>query len=94
LKAVGTFARLLGALAGDHALTFLPTGGIYLIGGMVLATSPWFKSAGFETAFARKGRFSAFMRQFPVYVVTDDAAALTGSAAYLVATANSHSGTS
>lgn len=83
LKAVNTFVRLLGALAGDHALTLLPTGGIYLIGGMVLATRPWFKSAGFETAFTRKGRFSDFMRQFPVHVVTDDAAALTGSAAYL-----------
>jgi glucokinase len=83
LKAVHMFTRLLGQLAGDHALTFLPQGGIYLIGGMVLATKPWFKTGGFESAFHRKGRFSDFMRQFAVYVVTDDYAALSGAAAHI-----------
>jgi glucokinase len=83
VKAVHTFVRLLGALTGDYALITMPEGGVFLIGGMVQAVSPWMKSGGFDAAFRRKGRFSAFMEQFPVHVVTDDYAALSGAAAYL-----------
>ena len=38
---------------------------------------------GFSDAFRDKGRFSGFMKNFPVYVVEDDYAALTGMAAHL-----------
>jgi glucokinase len=39
---------------------------------------------GFREAFYDKGRFSEFMEQFPVHLVDDDYAALTGSAAHLM----------
>ncbi|MDP4990252.1 MAG: glucokinase, partial [Marivita lacus] len=38
---------------------------------------------GLSAAYFDKGRFSDFMEQFPVYLVDDDYAALTGSAAHL-----------
>lgn len=38
---------------------------------------------GFAENFRDKGRFSAFMDDFPVCIVEDDYAALTGCAAYL-----------
>jgi len=75
--------EILGAVAGDIALTQLPFGGIFLIGGLSRALSDYFEEFGFGTAFRNKGRFSEFMDQFPVSVVTDDYAALTGCAAHM-----------
>lgn len=77
------FVEVLGAVAGDLALTHLPFGGIFLVGGVARAFAPWLAEFGFSRAFAGKGRFTDFMDQFTVQVVTDDYAALTGSAAFL-----------
>ncbi|MCB2136030.1 MAG: glucokinase [Rhodobacteraceae bacterium] len=83
-EAVGRlFVTLLGRVAGDLALVHLPFGGIYLIGGVARAFAPWFDRFGFTAAFRDKGRFSDFMGAFPVHVIEDDYAALTGCAAYL-----------
>ncbi|MFD0978417.1 glucokinase [Tropicimonas aquimaris] len=83
--AAGHFARLLGAVAGDLALTQLPFGGIFLIGGVARAMAPYLSEMGFTEALREKGRFSGFMEQFPVTVVSDDDAALTGMALHLQA---------
>lgn len=77
------FTRLLGAEAGNLALTHLPFGGIYLCGGVSRAIGPYLTKMGFEAAFRDKGRFSGFMKNFSVSVVEDDFAALTGCAVYL-----------
>jgi len=77
------FARLLGAEAGNLALTHLPFGGIYLCGGVSRAIGPHLLAMGFEPAFRDKGRFAGFMKNFSVSVVEDDFAALTGCAVYL-----------
>jgi glucokinase len=77
------FVRLLGAVAGNLALTHLPFGGIYLCGGVVRAFAPHLAAMGFEAAFRDKGRFGSFMQQFSVCVIEDDYAALTGCAVYL-----------
>lgn len=81
--AMRRFVRVLGTVAGDHALTFLPFGGIYLAGGVARRFAPWLRPMQFEDAFCAKGRFSDFMRQFPVHVIDDDYSALTGCAAHL-----------
>jgi len=77
------FVRLLGTVLGDLALIHLPFGGLYLIGGMARAVTPWMEEFGFAEAFRAKGRFSGFMEQFGVSVIEDDYAALTGCAAHL-----------
>jgi glucokinase len=77
------FVRVMGAVIGDLALSHLPFGGIYLIGGVTRAFLPWLEPFDFTAAFRGKGRFSGFMGQFGVQVVTDDYAALTGCAAHL-----------
>lgn len=84
-QAVGHFVRLLGAVAGDLALTLLPFGGICLIGGVARAMAPHLGPLGFEAAFRDKGRFSAYMDRFAVDVITDDDAALIGLAQALSA---------
>lgn len=70
-------------VAGDLALQTLPFGGIFLIGGVARAVSPWFEDYGFAEAFRDKGRFSTFMEDFAVHLVTDDYAALIGCAGHL-----------
>lgn len=81
---VQSFVTLLGRMIGNLALIQLPFGGIYLCGGVARHVAPYFAPMGFETAFLDKGRFSDFLGQFPIYLVTDDYAALTGSASHLM----------
>ncbi|MFV2033632.1 MAG: ROK family protein [Halocynthiibacter sp.] len=76
---------LLGTVCGDLALSHLPFGGIYLVGGVARAFQPYLQSHGFTEAFSNKGRFSTFMTRFSVSVVSDDFAALTGCAMHLKA---------
>ncbi|WP_306132330.1 ROK family protein [Roseivivax marinus] len=83
VRTMEIFATLLGRMVGDLALTLLPFGGIYLCGGVARHFGPHLARLGFLDAFADKGRFAAFMAQFPIRMITDDYAALTGSAAHL-----------
>ena len=77
------YVHLLGAELGNLALIHLPFGGIYLIGGVARAMTPYMTEMGLAAAFRDKGRFGAFMESFSIFVVEDDFAALTGCAAYL-----------
>jgi len=78
-----TFVEIAGTVVGDLALSHLPFGGIYLVGGVTRAFSPYFERFGFGDHLRAKGRFSGFMEQFGVTVVTDDYAALKGCASHL-----------
>ncbi|WP_212523297.1 ROK family protein [Actibacterium sp. MT2.3-13A] len=80
------FVRILGTVAGDLALATLPFGGIYLAGAVGRAVAPHLAGYGFAEAFADKGRFADLMAAFPILVIEEDAAALTGCAAYLAET--------
>ncbi len=84
-QAAALFARLLGAVAGDLALTQLPFGGIFLIGGVARAMGPYLVEMGFVESLRDKGRFGDFMEQFSVTIVSDDDAALIGMALHLQA---------
>lgn len=75
--------RVLGQTLGNLALTHLPFGGIFLIGGVARAMTPYMAPMDLTGHFRDKGRFSAFMEGFTVTVVEDDFAALTGCAAHL-----------
>ena len=66
-----------------QALIHLPFGGLYLIGGVARAMTPYMQEFGLTEAFRDKGRFGEFMHSFSLHVVEDDFAALTGCAAYL-----------
>ncbi len=77
------FVQMFGDVTGNLALIHLPFGGIYLIGGMARAVVPWMAPFGYADALRDKGRFAGFMKNFPVYVIEDDYAALTGCAHHL-----------
>ena len=82
-QAVRVFVSKLGQVCGNLALVQLPFGGIYLVGGMARAVQPYLSTHGFHDAFYDRGRFTDFMARFPVNVIADDYAALTGCAAFL-----------
>ncbi|MHC0052988.1 glucokinase [Actibacterium sp. D379-3] len=77
------FARYLGIVTGNLALTFLPFGGMYLCGGVARAVAPHLNAMGFAEAFHGKGRFTEMMQGFAISLIEDDYAALTGCAAHL-----------
>ena len=81
--ALQQFIRLLGSVTANLALTYLPFGGISFSGGVARAMAPFLQDFGFSEAFVDKGRFSEFMSDFPVSVILDDDAALTGCASFL-----------
>jgi len=81
------FVRLLGTVLGDLALVHLPYGGLYLCGGVARAFAAHFDWFDLAAAFRDKGRFGPFMAAFPLRLIEDDYAALTGCAVYLDAAA-------
>ncbi len=81
--AVRQFVRILGTVSGNLSLIHLPLGGVFLVGGVARAMAPHLNPMGFAHAFKDKGRFAGFMGNFPVSLITDDFAALTGCAAHL-----------
>lgn len=83
IESVRFFAEVLGTVCGNLALSTLPFGGIYLVGGVARAVAPYLMDFGFSESFHAKGRFEEFMSQFPIHLVDDDYAALTGMAALL-----------
>jgi glucokinase len=81
-KTLDIFASVLGAKAGDVALTMVTTGGVYLGGGIPPKILQKLAEGTVVKAFHHKGRLSDFMKTIPLHVIRDDHAALLG-AAYL-----------
>jgi glucokinase len=82
VEALDTFVSILGAAAGNLALTGTTTGGIYLGGGISPKILPKLKEGIFMRAFEDKGRFSDYMAQIPVWIILNENAALFGAARY------------
>ena len=83
IAAVETFCGLLGAAAGNLALTLGARGGVYVAGGIVPKLGPAFDARRFRRRFEAKGRFSAYLAPIPAYVVTAAEPALLGLAGVL-----------
>jgi glucokinase len=84
MKTLALFVSILGAVAGNLALTGLTTGGIYLGGGISPKIFPRMDPKGFMQSFVRKGRFKQFMETIPVRVILNDKAALLGAAGHAI----------
>jgi glucokinase len=84
VEAADMFLRLLGRVTGDLSLTFLPTGGIYVSGGVCRALAPLMTSTPtFARAFRAKGRMTPFMSAYSAFLLLDDLAALGGCVEWL-----------
>ena len=80
LKTIDIFLSILGAAAGNLALTGLTRGGVYIGGGIPPKLLWRFKEGFFMNAFINKGRFSGIMEKMPVKIILNNNAALLGAA--------------
>lgn len=76
------FSVYLGRLAGDFALMFMATGGVFLAGGISEKLLPALKSCGFRHAFEDKAPHKDLLAAIPTFVVTHPFAALVGIAGF------------
>lgn len=74
------FCAMLGAAAGDIALTTGARGGVYIAGGIVPRILPFIQASPFRRRFERKGRFQDYMAAIPTKVILHKHAALLGAA--------------
>ena len=81
IATLNTFVSILGAEAGNLALTVMATGGVYLGGGIPPKILSKLKDGTFMAAFVKKGRFAEMLAGIPVYVILNDRTALLGAAA-------------
>ncbi len=83
--ALDAFLAILGATAGDLALTLGARGGVYVGGGIVPRLADHLPLSPLRARFEDKGRFANYMAAIPIYVLQSEYPALTGAAAYLQA---------
>jgi glucokinase len=83
VEALGMFAAMLGTVASNLALTLGARGGVYIAGGIVPRLGAWFTRSPFRTRFESKGRFGAYLKAIPTYVVRAPEPALLGLAGLL-----------
>jgi glucokinase len=81
-QALDLFTSILAAEVGNLALRVLPTGGVYLGGGIPPRILPLLRRKQFVERFRSKGKFSDFLDRFPVHVILEPRAALVGAAHY------------
>ena len=74
------FTRWFGRVAGNAALTYGATGGVYIAGGIVPAWGESFDAAIFRAGFEHKPPLDGWLRQVPSAVVTHAEPALLGLA--------------
>ena len=82
-QALALFVRLLGRVVGNLAWSHLPMGGVFLTGGVARAIAPHLPGMGFARDFGPGSRFQEMLGTFPVTLIGDDYAALTGCAQVL-----------
>lgn len=79
-KALDLFVELYGAEAGNVALKFLATGGVYIGGGIAPRILPKLQGPAFRDAFLAKGRMRPLLETMPLRIILNVRAALVGAA--------------
>jgi glucokinase len=74
------FSRLLGRFAGDAALVFKATGGVYIAGGVARALGD-FLGDEFRHAYQEHPPYQHLLADIPVFLITRKEPGLLGSAA-------------
>jgi glucokinase len=82
VKTLDMFVELYGAMAGNLALLFKATGGLYVGGGIAPKIIEKLKDGTFMRNYGDKGRMSGLVNSIPVRVILDDKTALYGAARY------------
>ncbi len=78
-RTVDVFCALLGAFAGNVALTLGARGGVYIGGGIVPRLGETFFRSRFRERFEAKGRFNNYLASIPTLLILDTTTALAGA---------------
>ena len=81
--ALSRFCAILGSVAGEFALFFGGTRGVYIAGGIAPDIFDFLAASDFRKRFEDKGRMSDYLKPIPTHVVVEPHAALIGSASVL-----------
>ncbi|PCI49286.1 MAG: glucokinase [Alphaproteobacteria bacterium] len=79
-QVVDIFCSILGTFAGDMAVTFNATGGVYLAGGILPKIQEFFLGSRFRERFENKGRLT-YVKDIPTLQIMEKHLALVGAAA-------------
>jgi glucokinase len=79
-EAVRRFLSAYGAEAGNLALKVLPTGGLFVAGGIAGKLLPIVEDGTLLSSFLEKGRMKAVLERIPLAVVTNPQVGLLGAA--------------
>lgn len=74
------FCSILGAAAGDIALTHGARGGVLVAGGIAPQIASFLAESPFRARFEDKGRLSEYMRAIPTRLIMNPEATLLGAA--------------
>jgi len=74
------FYAMLGTVAGDLALTFMATGGVYIGGGILPRFQQKFLDSAFRSRFEQKGRHIEIVKKIPTRLITTEIPAFRGLA--------------
>jgi glucokinase len=80
LTSLELFAAILAAEAGNAALRYLATGGVYLGGGMPRRIMPLLERSQFIERFRCRDRMEDLVGRVPLHVITARGGALSGAA--------------
>ncbi|HEX7038269.1 MAG TPA: glucokinase [Pseudomonadales bacterium] len=72
------FFALLGAAAGNLALTVCAYGGVYIAGGIVPELADFAEESPMRRRFEERGRMSDMVRPIPLFLIEEDAPGMTG----------------
>jgi len=78
---IAMFVRLLGRFAGDMALTFRATGGVYIAGGVATGLGPLFDARLFRAAFEGHPPYESLLKAIPSALITCEEPGLIGCVA-------------
>lgn len=79
-EAMAIFFAVLGASAGNFALTFGARGGVFIAGGIAPRYIELLRLSDFRARFLAKGRFADYLSGIPTFVVTHPGIGLLGAA--------------
>ncbi|MBE8597151.1 glucokinase [Xenorhabdus sp. BG5] len=82
-QALELFCTALGRFGGNLALNISAFGGVYIAGGIVPRFLDFFQKSGFRQGFENKGRFTDYLKDIPVYLITHDKPGLLGAGSYI-----------
>jgi len=81
-QTLSVFVSAYGAKAGDYALNFMSTGGVFVCGIIAARNLPKMKDPIFMESFLSKGRMRDLLQDMTVKVVLNDDCGIMGAARY------------